>query len=100
VLIALSVVGLVGLLLALWFGFEEPNFLLLSASLAMLMAMPLTVLVHLTWTPALTAERKRVWWNEFASSGSWSALSEYLSSPDLGVSADRRAKEAEARRRR
>jgi hypothetical protein len=97
-LTALSVVGLAGLLLTFWFGFEEPNSSLLWPSVAMLLAGPMAALVHLTSTRTLTAERKRVWWKEFGSAEIWSAFSEYLSSPDLGASADRRATQAERRR--
>ena len=95
---ALSVVGAAGLLLTFWLGFEEPNSLLLWASAAMTLAAPLGPIVHLWVTRALTAESKRVWWNEFASGQVWSALSEYLSSSDLASSADRRAIESQARR--
>ena len=97
-LTALLVGGVAGLLLTLWLGFEEPNFFLLSASVALVLAGPVAALVHLTCTRTLTAERKRVWWKVFASGEIWFALSEYLSSPDLSASADRRAIEAEVRR--
>jgi len=50
--------------------------------------------VHLWITRTLTAESKRVWWNEFGSAQVWSALSEYLSSSDLAAGAARRALES------
>ena len=91
VVTACSVLGFAGLLLTILLGFEEPNRLLLWISCGLAVAAPIAVLIHLTCTPALTAERKRVWWKAFASGDVFSALSEYLSSPDLGGSADRRA---------
>jgi hypothetical protein len=97
-LTVLSVCGVTGLLLTFWLGFEEPNSLLLWASAAMTLAAPLGPVVHLWRTRTLTVESKRVWWNEFASAQVWSALSEYLSSPDLASSAGRRALESQARR--
>ena len=84
-LMPLGVIGLAGLLL--W----------LSAPLVL--AAPLAVLFHLACTRTLSAEKKRVWWNELASAEMWSALSEYLSSPDLSAGAERRAMEAQMRRR-
>jgi hypothetical protein len=98
-LIALSVVGFVGLLLTFGLGFEEPpSRLLLLAAVAMTFAAPVLALVHLAMTRTLTAESKRIWWKEFASADIWSALSEYLSSDNLDATADRRAVEADARR--
>jgi hypothetical protein len=96
-LIVVSLLGLVAAMLTFWLGFEEPNSLLLWASVLTL-ATPIGVLVHLSMTRALTDESKRVWWKAFASAQMWSALSEYLSSPDLAASADRIAVEAQARR--
>jgi hypothetical protein len=97
-LLALAVLGFAGMLLTSAFGFEEPNSLLLSASVAMLFAAPIAVLVHLICTQALTAEKKRVWWKAFGSADAWSAFSEYFSSADLVASTDRRALEAQSRR--
>jgi hypothetical protein len=96
-LLALAVLGFAGMLLMSAFAFEEPNSLLLSASVAMVFAAPIAVLVHLICTRALTAEKKRVWWKAFGSADAWSAFSEYFSSADLVASTDRRAVEAQSR---
>jgi hypothetical protein len=96
-LLALAVLGFAGMLLMSAFAFEEPNSLLLSASVAMVFAAPIGVLVHLICTQALTAEKKRVWWKAFGSADAWSAFSEYFSSADLVASTDRRAVEAQSR---
>ena len=93
VLTALGVVGLAGLLLTFWLGFEQGNVLLMTLSAAMVFAVPTAAVIHLAWTRTLNPERKRIWWREFGSAEIWSALSEYLSSRDLGASADRRALE-------
>jgi hypothetical protein len=98
-LIPLGVIGLAGLLLTFWLGFEESNSWLLWLSAPLVLAAPLAVVLHLAWTRSLPAEKKRVWWNEFASAEIWSALSEYLSSSDLSAGAERRAREAQMRRR-
>src|SRR5688572_1544871 len=98
VLTALGVVGLAGLLLTFWLGFEQGNAVLMTLSAAMVFSAPAAAVIHLACTRTLNRERKQIWWSEFGSADIWSALSEYLSSQDLGASADRRALEAEARR--
>ena len=94
----LSAVGLVGLALVFWLGFEEPNAVMLWACGAMTLAVPLGVIAHLWTTRDLTPETKRAWWKEFRSADVWSALAEYLSSSDLVASAHRRAEEARSPR--
>ena len=98
-LMPLGVIGLAGLLLTFWLGFEESNSVLLWLSAPLVLAAPLAVLLHLACTRTLSAEKKRVWWNELAGAEMWSALSEYLSSADLSAGAERRAMEAQMRRR-
>jgi hypothetical protein len=92
-----SVSGLVGLVLTFWFGFEDPNAALFSTSGVMVFAAPIAAMLHLTTTRGLTESQKRIWRSEFTSAEIWSALSEYLSSDDLGSSATRRAAEGDAR---
>ena len=96
-LVPLSLVGMCGVLLTFWFGFEEPNVWLAALSATMVMAAPLAVLLHLTFTRTLSPGDRRVWWNELASGEVWSALSEYLSSANLSASAQRRAMAAAGR---
>lgn len=93
-----SIVGLSGVFLTLWFGFEEPNVWLAALSAAMLVATPFAVILHLTFTRTLSPEDRRIWWNDFTGADVWSALAEYLSSADLSESAQRRAADAAARR--
>ena len=95
-LVPLSLVGMAGALLTFWFGFEEPN-VWLTLSAAMVMAAPLAVVLHLTFSRTLSPGDRRVWWNELASGEVWSALSEYLSSANLRASAQRRAMDAAGR---
>ena len=90
-LVPLSLVGMSGVLLTFWFGFEEPNVWLAALSAAMLMAAPLAVVLHLACTRTLSPAERRVWWHDLASGEVWSALSEYLSSANLSASAQRRA---------
>jgi len=97
-ILSLSVVGLSGVFLTFWFGFEEPNVWLATLSAAMLIAAPLAVILHLTFTRTLSPEERRIWWNDFTGADVWSALSEYLSSADLSATAQRRAAETAARR--
>jgi len=98
-LIALGVVGLAGLLLTFWSGFEEGHVLLMTLSAAMVFSVPAAAVIHLSWTRSLNSERKQIWWRALGSAEIWSALSEYLSSRDLAASADRRSVEARAARR-
>jgi hypothetical protein len=79
-------------------GFETPNAALLAASGALIFATPLAALSHFAATRTLTTGEKRVWMREFTGAGAWSAMSEYMTSPDLGASARRRAEDAAARR--
>jgi hypothetical protein len=95
----LSLVGLAGLLLTLLFGFEEPNAILLWPCSATALAAPVVVVIHLAYTETLAADKKRAWWTSFAGANVFSAVSEYLSSPDLAASAERRAIERERRSR-
>ena len=95
---ALSVLGLAGLLLTLALGFETPNTVLLFVSGPLTFAAPLAALWHLVATRTLTSAEKRVWVRELTGADVFSALSEYMRSPDLSASAQRRAADAAARR--
>ena len=98
ILAGLTVLGMVGLVLTSMLGFEEPPHApMLWMSSAMMLAVPITALVHLGLTRGLTHDEKRIWLNEFRSAQVWSALSEYLSSTNLRESAKRRAQNAVAR---
>jgi hypothetical protein len=94
----LSLLGLAGLVLTLFLGFETPNTVLLATSGALTFAVPLAVLWHFVATRTLTTAEKRMWIREFTGAEVWSAISEYMTSPDLGTSARRRAADAAARR--
>ena len=89
--VALSMLGLVGLVLTLALGFETPNTALLVVSGPLVFAAPLAALWHLAATRTLTSNEKRVWARELTGAGVFSALSEYMRSPDLSASARRRA---------
>jgi hypothetical protein len=95
----LTVAGIAGLVVTTMLGFEEPQTPMLLVSGAMTLAAPITVLVHMSVTRGLTHDEKRIWLKELGSAEVWSALSEYLSSPNLSGSARRRAQDALARRR-
>ena len=97
-ILPLSILGLGGVFVTFWFGFEEPNVWLATVSAAMLIATPLAAILHLTFTRALSPEDRRSWWRDFTGADMWSALSEYLSSADLSATAQRRAADAAARR--
>lgn len=90
--------GLAGLLLTFWLGFEQGSVPLMAASAALVLAAPIAVLLHVTFSGSLKPESRRVWLQEFASAEVWSALSAYLSSQDLDATASQRAEEAAARR--
>jgi hypothetical protein len=94
---ALSLFGVVGLLLTLVLGFETPNTTLWVTSGVLIFATPLAVLWHFAATRALTTAEKRMWIREFTGAETWSAMSEYMTSPDLSASARRRAEDATAR---
>jgi hypothetical protein len=83
---ALSLLGLVCLILTLALGFESPNTALLILS-ALTFAAPLSVLWHLVVTRKLTAAEKRVWARELTGADALRALSEYMNSSDLRASA-------------
>jgi hypothetical protein len=95
---ALSLLGLVGLVLTCVLAFETPNMALFSLSGALTFAVPLALLWHFAATRALTTAEKRVWIRELTGPAVWSAISEYITSPDLRASARTRADEAAARR--
>ena|SRR2546428_6070860 len=95
---ALSLLGLAGLVLTLVLGFETPNTALLATSGPLTFAAPLAVLWHVAATRTLTAAEKRMWIRELTSAEAWSAISEYMTSPDLRASAQRRAEDAAGRR--
>jgi len=95
---ALSLLGLTGLVLTLVLGFETPNTALLASSGALTFAAPLAVLGHFAATRTLTAAEKRMWMRELTSAEAWSAISEYMTSPDLRASGQRRAADAAGRR--
>jgi hypothetical protein len=94
----LSLLGLAGLVLTFVLGFEAPNTALLATSGALTFAAPLAVLWHVAATRALTTAEKRIWIRELTGADAWSAISEYMTSPDLRASARRRAEDAAARR--
>ena len=98
ILAVLTVAGIVGLVVTLILGFEEPHTPMLLVSGAMMIAASVTVLMHLGVTRGLTHNEKLIWLKEFGSTELWSALSEYLSSTNLSESANRRAQDALARR--
>jgi hypothetical protein len=66
----------------------------------MALAAPAAAFLHLATTRGFTADQRQIWRKQFASAEMWSAFAEYLSSDDLGMSAGRRAAEADARRSR
>ena len=87
---ALSLLGLVGLLLALAFGFETPNAALITAAL-LIFAAPLAAVWHFAVTRTLTPTEKRVWIRELTGANAFSAIAEYMRSPDLRAGARRRS---------
>ena len=89
--LTLSLLGLAGLVLTCLLGFEAPNTALLATSGALVLTALLVVLWHLAETRTLTTEEKRLWIRELTGAAAFAALSEYLTSPDLSVSARRRA---------
>lgn len=95
---AMSLLGLVGLVLTLVIGFETPNTLLLIVSGPLACAAPLAALWHLAATRTLTAAEKRIWARALTGAEAFSALSEYMRSPDLRASANLIAAGAAARR--
>jgi uncharacterized membrane protein len=94
----LTAIGLVCLVVTIVLGFETPNTVFLVVSAALTLLAPMAILLHFAVTRRLTTAEKRVWMREFTGAEVWSALSEYISSPNLSASADRMAKEAAERR--
>jgi hypothetical protein len=82
ILSTLSLCGLVGMVLAIVVGFEEPNDLLLLTSAVLMFAAPVGVLGHLWVTKSLTAAEKRAWVRHFTSNRAANAFSIYLTAPD------------------
>ena len=95
---ALSLLGLAGLVLTCVLAFETPNTALFALSAPLTFAVPLAVLWHLATTRALTTAEKRMWIQELTGTAAWSAMSDYVTSPDLRASARTRAEDAAARR--
>ncbi len=96
--VALSLCGLTGLALTCALGFEAPNTALFAMSGVLAFAVPLAMLWHLATTRELSSAEKRLWLREFTGAETWSAMSEYMSSPDLSASARTRSEHAAARR--
>jgi hypothetical protein len=96
--VVLSLSGVVGLLLTCGLGFETPNAALFAISSFFVFAVPLAMVWHLTTTRALSSAEKRLWVQELTGAEAWSAMSEYMSSPDLAASARTRAENTAARR--
>jgi hypothetical protein len=96
--VALSLVGLAGLAFTLVLGFETPNMAPFTTFVALTFAAPAAALWHFAATRTLTAAEKRLWIREFTGADASSALSEYMTSPDLRASALRRSEDAAARR--
>jgi hypothetical protein len=95
---SLSLLGLVGLVLTCVLGFETPNTALLATSGALILAAALVVLWHFAATRTLTTAEKRMWIRELTGAEAWSAISEYMTSPDLRASVRRRTEDTAARR--
>jgi hypothetical protein len=98
--IALSVLGLVGLLFAAVraangaavtriVGVETTTSVLMALSGMLLFAMHVAVLCHLWATRALTRAEKRVWLNALISPAGGYAAFLYMTSPDLAAAARR-----------
>jgi hypothetical protein len=96
---ALSLLGLVGLVLTVLVGFETPNTALSIVSGALVVATPMVVVWHFAATRTLTTAEKRVWLRELTGAGALSAMSEDMTSPDLRASARRRADARKSRPR-
>jgi len=94
----LSLLGFVGLVLTFVLSFETPNTVLFATSAALTFAAPLAVLGHFVATRTLTAAEKRMWIQDLTSAEVWSAMSEYMASPDLRASARKKSEDAAARR--
>jgi hypothetical protein len=95
---ALSLLGLVAILLMVILGFETPNTVLLVVSASLIFAAPLATLWHFATTRVLTPAEKRIWIGELTGSEMFSALSEYMRSTDLRASTKKLSVNAAARR--
>ncbi len=73
--------------------------ILLWTCSAMALVAPVVVVIHLACTETLAGDKKRASWTSFAGANVFSAVSEYLSSPGLAASTERRAIERERRSR-
>jgi hypothetical protein len=96
---ALSLLGLAGLALTIFVGFETPNSALFATFGALTLAAPLSALWHFATTRTLTPAEKRAWMREFTGAAAGSAISEYMTSPDLRESARKRVEDAAKRAR-
>ena len=79
---AVTVFGLVLLLLALLLGFEEPVQALVAVGTPMIFVPLLLVGGHLMLTSGLTSDEKRAWLRELASWEAGEAFASYLQSTD------------------
>jgi peptidoglycan/LPS O-acetylase OafA/YrhL len=93
----LSLAGMVLLAVTAVVGFEEPNSTLFLTSLALVLAAPAAMLVHLAATRQLTGSEKRIWIRELAGPRAARSFSAYLTSHDRSATAGRLAAEASAR---
>ena len=84
----LSVLGLVGLVLTVVVGFEEPDSRLLLMSSFLAFASPVAIAVHLTMTKELTREKKRIWVRELTGARAGEAFSAYIMCDDRSVMAE------------
>jgi hypothetical protein len=73
-----STLGLVGLVVTIALGFEEPNQFILLMSACLLPSAPLAVVMHASLTDHLTRARKRTWLRAFRGPRAVSAMSRYL----------------------
>lgn len=89
VVVGLSLLGLVGIALAVLLPFEEPSHVLLLLSTALLFTPVVAVFAHVKLTGALTTEQRKVWLHRLAGRRAPWALAEYLSCDDLGSAADK-----------
>ena len=94
---ALCLFSMVGLVLTLVLGFEEPNAALLLGSAVLLLTAVLSVFAHVAFTRALSRSQKRRWLRLLTGRRAVWAWREYLSSDDLGAAAAR-IEDARARR--
>ena len=84
---ATSLLGLAGVLVMLLVGFETPNTILLVVSGSLTFAAPAAAIWHLFATRTLNDAEKRVWMRELTGAEAFSAIAEYMRSPDLRRSA-------------